>query len=253
MKEQTVTVELQNQVASVNLTRGVTNAINAEVVQALSLALDGQTADPEVRGVVLTSANNKFFSIGLDIPQLITFDESEFRVFYQAFNKLCIQMLTFPKPLVAAIPGHAIAGGCIISLVCDYRFIAEGRTLIGLNEIKLGIQVPFVADCMLRRLIGYRNARDVMNSGGFLEPEEALQLGMVDRIIPVEEVRSQSVEKVRALSADSLQAFALIKSSRVRAVECDIEDHLGDREDAFVQRWFSAEARERLQEAITKY
>lgn len=253
MDENTITIEHQNQVAIIKLNGGVTNAINGELVLALDSVLQRLAADHDVRGLVLTSANNKFFSIGLDIPQLITLDEKDFRSFYQAYNQLCLRLLTISKPLLAAITGHAIAGGCILGLVCDYRFIAEGRKLIGLNEIKLGVPVPYVADCMLRQLVGYRNARDMMNSGGFLEPDEALKLGLVDRIVPLEDLVSQSIAKVRALSADSLEAFALIKSSRVRAVEREITAQLSDREDAFIMRWYSHDARERLQDAIAKY
>jgi len=169
MNEEFVTIEHQNQVAILKLNQGVTNAINGDLVQALDSALKSQAADPAVRGMVLTSSNNKFFSIGLDIPNLFALDEKDFRSFYQSFNRMCLSMLTTSKPLVVGITGHAIAGGCILSLCCDYRFISEGRKLIGLNEIKLGVPVPYVADCILRKLIGHRLARDVMDSGGFLD------------------------------------------------------------------------------------
>ena len=253
MIEEFVTIEHHNQVAILMLNHGVTNAINGDLVLALDSALKSQTADPDVLGIVLTSSNKKFFSIGLDIPNLYALGENDFRSFYQSFNQMCLGILTTSKPVVAGIAGHAIAGGCILSLCCDYRFISEGRKLIGLNEIKLGVPVPYVADCVLRKLIGHRQARDVMDSGGFLEPEEAYRLGMVDRILPVEEVVSQSVEKARELSSDSLEAFALIKSSRVHALEREITAQLAEREDAFIKCWFSDDARVRLQEAISKY
>ncbi|TET97468.1 MAG: enoyl-CoA hydratase/isomerase family protein [Anaerolineales bacterium] len=253
MDEEFVTIEHQNQVAILKLNRGITNAINGDLVLALDSALKSQAADPDVLGMVLTSSNNKFFSIGLDIPNLFALGEKDFRSFYQSFNQMCLGMLTTSKPLVAGITGHAIAGGCILSLCCDYRFISEGRKLIGLNEIKLGVPVPYVADCILRKLIGYRNARDVMDSGGFLEPEEAQRLGVIDRILPIEEVVSQSIEKARELSSDSLEAFSLIKSSRVHAVEREIAAQLSEREDAFIKCWFSDDARVCLKDAISKY
>ncbi len=253
MNEEFVTIEHQNQVAILKLNHGVTNAISGDLVLALDSALKSQAADPDVLGLVLTSSNRKFFSIGLDLPNLFALGEKEFRSFYQSFNQMCLSMLTISKPLVAGIAGHAIAGGCILSLCCDYRFISEGRKLIGLNEIKLGVPVPYVADCILRKLIGHRLARDVMDSGGFLEPEEAQRLGMVDRILPVEEVVPQSIEKARELSSDSMDAFALIKSSRVHALEREISAQLAEREDAFIKCWFSDDARVRLQDAISKY
>ncbi|MCJ7567969.1 MAG: enoyl-CoA hydratase/isomerase family protein [Anaerolineales bacterium] len=253
MNEELITIEHQNQVAILRLNRGITNAIDGDLILALDSALKQQAANPDVCGLVLTSSNHKFFSIGLDIPNLFALGEDDFRAFYRSFNQMCLGMLTLSKPLVAGITGHAIAGGCILGLCCDYRFISEGRKLIGLNEIKLGVPVPYVADCILRRLIGYRNARDVMNSGGFLEPEEAYRLGMVDRILPSEELIFQSIEKATALAADSLEAFALIKSSRVRAIEREIVTHSSEREEAFIKCWYSEEARALLKDAISKY
>ena len=253
MNEEFVSIEHQNQIAILKLNREITNAINGDLILALDSALKSQTADPDVLGMVLTSSNRKFFSIGLDIPNLFALGEEDFRSFYQSYNQMCLGMLTTPKPLVAGIAGHAIAGGCILGLCCDYRFISEGHKLIGLNEIKLGVPVPYVADCILRKLIGHRLARDVMDSGGFLEPEEAYRLGMVDRILPVEEVVSQSVEKARELSSDSLEAFTLIKSSRVHALKREITAQLAEREEAFIKCWYSDDARVRLKEAISKY
>ncbi len=253
MNEEFVSIEHQNQIAILKLNREITNAINGDLVLALDSALKSQTADPDVLGMVLTSSNRKFFSIGLDIPNLFALGEEDFRSFYQSYNQMCLGMLTTPKPLVAGIAGHAIAGGCILGLCCDYRFISEGHKLIGLNEIKLGVPVPYVADCILRKLIGHRLARDVMDSGGFLEPEEAYRLGMVDRILPVEEVVSQSVEKARELSSDSLEAFTLIKSSRVHALKREITAQLAEREEAFIKCWYSDDARVHLMDAIAKY
>ena len=253
MSEEFVTIEHQNQVAILRLNQGVTNAINSDLVLALDSALKSQAADPDVLGMVLTSSNSKFFSIGLDIPNLFAFDEGDFRSFYQSFNQMCLGMLTTSKPLVAGITGHAIAGGCILGLCCDYRFISEGRKLIGLNEIKLGVPVPYVADCILRKLIGHRLARNVMDSGGFLEPEEAQRVGMVDRILPVGEVVPHSIEKARELSSDSMEAFALIKGSRVHALKREISAQLTERENAFIKCWFADDARVRLKEAISKY
>ncbi len=253
MNEDFISIEHQDRVAILKLNRGITNAIDGDLVLTLDSALKRQAADPDVLGLVLTSSNNKFFSIGLDIPSLFALGEGDFRSFYQSYNQMCLGMLTISKPLVAGITGHAIAGGCILGLCCDYRFISDGHKLIGLNEIKLCVPVPYVADCILRHLSGSRTARDVMDSGGFLEPEEAHRLGMIDRILPAEDVIPQAIEKARELAADSLEAFSLIKSSRVHAVEKEIAAQLSEREDAFIKCWFSDDARVQLKDAISKY
>ena len=80
--------------------------------------------DKNVRGIVLTSSNDKFFSIGLDIPHLFELTKKDFKIFYKAYNQVCIDLYTLLKPTIAAITGHAIAGGCVLALCCDYLLSA---------------------------------------------------------------------------------------------------------------------------------
>lgn len=130
-------VEHQDEVVLLKLNRGITNALNLQLVNQLAEHLQNVRANSDVHGLVLGSSNEKFFSIGFDIPELFELARKDFRVFYHAFNRVSMALYTLPKPTIAAITGHAIAGGCILALCCDYRFIAEGRKLMGLNEIKL--------------------------------------------------------------------------------------------------------------------
>jgi enoyl-CoA hydratase/carnithine racemase len=213
-----IQLEIDAGIATAKLNRGVTNALDLELLNALSDTLRRLQPDPDVHALVLASANDKFFSIGFDIPQLLKLPQEVFRVFYQTFNRTCMDLYTFPKPTVAAITGHAIAGGCILALCCDYRFIAQGRKLMGLNEIKLGVPVPYPADCILRHLIGVRNARDVLDSGEFYQPEQLHSIGLVDQILPPERVLSASIEMARTLGGLPQTAFAMIKRNRVETV-----------------------------------
>jgi enoyl-CoA hydratase/carnithine racemase len=246
-------VETRDQVAIVRLDRPVTNAINLQLVGELAETLEGVKQDSDVHSLVLGSSNDKFFSIGFDIPQLFDLTREDFRSFYEAFNRMCLDLYTLPKPTVAAITGHAIAGGCILALCCDYRFIAQGRKLMGLNEIKLGVPVPYVADCVLRHLVGVRNGRDIMDSGEFYGPEELSRMGVIDQAWPLEQVLPKAVEQAGLLGALTQQAFAMIKRNRVEVVEAQVLARLEEREQFFVERWYSDEARGRLREAMEKF
>jgi enoyl-CoA hydratase/carnithine racemase len=248
-----ISIEHRDNVAFVKLERGVTNAIHLQLVDELDQALQGIKRDANVRSLVLSSANDKFFSIGFDIPTLFQLSMEDFLGFYRAFNRVCLELYTFPKPTVVAVTGHAIAGGCILALCCDYRFIAEGHRLMGLNEIKLDVPVPYPADCILRDLVGVLAARDVMEGGEFYSPEDAFQMGMVDRVCPPEGVLSEAAEKAETLGALSQEAYALIKRNRVEQVENRIRARLEEKECHFVDRWYSEEARERLREAMKKF
>ena len=248
-----IRIEHHGEVAIVKLDRGVTNTIDLQLVEELSETLQGVTHDPGVRGLVLGSSNERFFSIGFDIPQLFGLARQDFKFFYQTFNRVCMDLYTLPKPTIAAITGHAIAGGCILALCCDYRFIAQGRKLMGLNEIRLGVPVPYLADCVLRHIVGVRYARDIMDIGEFYQPEESLQMGIVDQVLPLEQVLPKSIEKARLLGGSPQEAFAMIKRNRVERVEAQVLTRLEEKERFFVDRWYSDEARERLREAMEKF
>ena len=248
-----IDVVIRENVAIIKLSREVTNAINLKLIQELSDYLRTAKDDTNISGLVLTSANEKFFSIGFDIPALIKLEKKDFREFYQAFNKLCVDLYTFPKPIVAAITGHAVAGGCILTICCDYRFIAEGKKLMGLNEIKLGVPLPYPADCILRQIVDDRNVRRILYTGDFFPPEETIKMGLVDGVMPLEQVLPGSTEKVKAIESSSLDAFRMIKQNRTEKVEAQIRASLCDKEEAFIKSWYSDKTRAKLEAALDKF
>ncbi len=246
-------LEQQEGVALLELDRGVINALNLQVLQELNEALRGVRDDSQVCGLVLASANHKFFSIGFDLPELYPLPSQEFAAFFHTYNLLCLDLYTFPKPTVTAITGHATAGGCILALCTDYRFIAEGRRLMGMNEIKLGVPITYLVDCLLRQLLGERQARDLVYSGELYPPQEALQMGMVDRVFPPEEVVSAAVKKAKDLGKMPGDAFAADKRLRVRAIKTQVLSYLEEEERLFLEQWYSPEARQRLKDAVEKF
>ena len=246
-------LEQQDRVALVKLNRGVINAINQKVIGELGGALQRLKGDHAVRGLVLTSNNDKFFSIGFDLPEIYPLPQEEFGAFFRAFNLLCLDLYTFPKPTIAAITGHATAGGCILALCTDYRFIAEGRRLIGVNESKLGVPITYLADCLLRQLVGEHQAHEVVSSGELYPPEDAVEMGMVDQICSPEEVISAAVRKVRDLVMQSFDAFAADKDRRVRSTETQVRSHLDEEITLFLEQWYSPAARQRLGDALAQF
>jgi enoyl-CoA hydratase/carnithine racemase len=248
-----ITLDYQDKVMIVNLNRGVINALNLELVNRLSEVFRKAKNDPDVHGLVLGSSNEKFFCIGFDIPGLYELDREDFAGFFQAFNHMCLELYTLPKPTTAAITGHATAGGCILTLCCDYRLIAEGKKSMGLNEIKLGVPIPYLADCILRSIVGVRYARDIMESGDFYQPGQSLPMGLVDQVLPLVQVRSQAVEKVRLMGSMNQQAYALIKRNRVETIEAQFLACREEKQESFIQCWYSPQARQKLKEAAEKF
>jgi enoyl-CoA hydratase/carnithine racemase len=248
-----VNVKIQDKIAIIKLNNGVTNNLNLALVIEISNSLRKLKDDPFVTGVVLASENDKFFSIGFDIPKLYDAEMAEMKNFYQTFNQLCLNLYSFPKPTVAALTGHAIAGGCILAICCDYRFISDGKKLMGLNEIRLGVPVPFLADCVLRQVVGGRIARKIITSGKFYRPKESFRMGLVDMVLPLEKVLHQSIEKARSLAEMPQMAFGIIKRNQVEIIEEQVSGSLEEKEELFLDCWFSPDARKLLKRAMKKF
>jgi enoyl-CoA hydratase/carnithine racemase len=155
----TVISEIQQNIAVLTLNNGATNSISSALVKDLSEKL--VEIRNEVAGMILCGGS-KFFSIGLDLPSLLKCDRTEMSDFWYRFNYLILELYTISLPTVCVLSGHAVAGGNILALTCDYRFAGTDTKKIGLNEIKLGVPVPYLADIILRQIIGERSAKEMV-------------------------------------------------------------------------------------------
>ena len=209
--------------------------------------------NPEVLGLVLGSANDRFFSIGFVIPTLFDLPREDFGRFYKAFNELCLELYTFPKPVAAAVTGHATAGGFILTLACDYRICSQGHVLMGLNETKLGVPVPYFSALVLEAKVGKTNAESIIEEGEFFLPEEALKMGLVDDILESDEVMQSAIVAASDVTPDIMDTYRTIKSARTERIEATVQKALGEKTEAFLDRWYAPEVRENLKEAMKKY
>jgi len=250
---ETISVEHHGKVLFAKLNNGVTNALNPTVVGELKAVLKQVKTDAGIDGLVLGSSNEKFFSIGFDIPELIEMNSDDFRGFYRVFNQVCLDLFTLPKPTVAAIAGHAIAGGCILTMCCDYRFIAKGHKLMGLNEVKLGLPVPYLPDRLLHAIAGVCKAREIMESGKLYPSNEALEMGIVDKILPIENVVTTAIEHADMLGSLPRVGYEMIKQNRVEVIEEQVMVRQNEKEAYFIESWYSDEARKCLIEAMKKF
>ncbi|MEJ2219864.1 MAG: enoyl-CoA hydratase/isomerase family protein [Desulfobacterales bacterium] len=193
-----VSLEVHDAVAVLRLNNGVTNAISSELVDDLLESV--KQVKSEFNGMVL-AGGEKFFCIGLDLPALLQLDQPDMIEFYGRFEQAFFDLYTLPVPTACAINGHATAGGAIFAMSCDFRFVSSGRRLIGLNEVKIGVPVPYLADLMLRQIVGDRCATDMMFSGKFVEPEEAKKIGLVDDVFEPEDLEEKAIAKIAELAA----------------------------------------------------
>jgi enoyl-CoA hydratase len=133
-------IEWRDAVAEIGLNCGKANALNPQSLVAISRSLD-EAGERGARGVIL-AGYDRFFSAGLDLVTLYELDRPTMDAFIREFDRVMLQVFAFPRPVVAAINGHAVAGGCILALACDARLMPDHGGQIGLNEIRLGLPRP---------------------------------------------------------------------------------------------------------------
>jgi len=249
-KMTTVTVESHGKIALLRLTNRVTNAIGPALVADLSTALALIATD--FRGCVL-AGGTKFFSIGLDLPALVQLNRQEMSRFWDAFDQAVLDLYCLPLPTAAAINGHATAGGTILALSADYRLIAAGRKLMGLNEINIGVPVPFLAALLLRQIVGDRTARELQYKGDLIHPETAKSVGLVDDIGPEEKIEALALEAIGALADKPQKAFGLIKQNRTEAVCRQFESRRSEKKEEMLACWFQPAVQKLLKKAAEKF
>ena len=243
-------MESRGSVAIVRLQNGVTNALSPELLHDLSREIT--RAKNHFQGIVL-AGGAKFFCIGFDLPRLLTLDRTGMTQFLAEFNQVVLDLLTLPLPTACAIGGHAIAGGNILALACDYRFAGSGRKLMGLNEVRLGVPVPYLADLMLRQRVGDRAATELLFHGELVDLSEAEKIGLVDGVVPPEELEVHAVQEIAQLSALPRAAFAAIKANRVEALRSRFESCHQEKNEIFLDCWFSEPVRLLLTDAAKKF
>ena len=237
-------------VALLRLTNGVTNAIGAGLLIELEAAI--REVRERYQGLVL-AGNTKFFSIGLNLPELLTLDRDEIFDFWNKFEDLVLGLYTLPIPTAGALAGHAIAGGAILALTCDYRFMAEGKRRIALNEVKIGIPVPYLAHLLLQQIVPKRVAVEMEFAGIFLGPDDAKAAGLADEVCAEETVEARALEKICELATMPRPAFTFTKQHRIRWIPSQFRAIRQDMNRAFMDCWFMPSTQALLKEAAQKF
>src|SRR5437016_8801697 len=168
----------------IHMARAKANAINSESVADLREAIGTAAADSSVRGAVLASAVPGIFSAGFDAREIFPYGAAEIKTFFGAFTELCHAMLDLPKPLGAAIEGHAMAGGAILALACDLRVMGEGQYGFALNEINLGLVLSQGILQMAVAAMGAGPARELFLEGATIGPPRCMEIGLATELVP---------------------------------------------------------------------
>ncbi len=186
------------------------NAIDLEMVQALHRNLDALLEEPDLTAIVLTGAGEKAFAAGADIAQL---KERKARDALAAINSSLFKRVEdFPVPVIAAIRGWCLGGGCELAIACDLR-VAGASARLGQPEVSLGIIPAAGATYRLPRLVGLGRARELVYTGRIVDAAEAERIGLVNRVVPDEEVLDAALALAREIAHNGPLAVRLAKAS----------------------------------------
>jgi enoyl-CoA hydratase/carnithine racemase len=231
-------------VRELRLDRPPVNALSPELIVALREAI--QCADRDgARAIVLSGAPGRF-SGGLDVPLLLGLDRPAMAALWRDFYALLRTIATSPIPIAAAITGHAPAGGTVLPLFCDWRVMAEGDYKIGLNEAQVGIPIPPVIWSGARRLLGVRIAEQLAVSGVLLTSREALAVGLVDEVVPLDDVAPRATAWCEQLLTLPPQAMAgtrrLARADLVEVFQANLKLEI----ENVIAAWWSTETQATL-------
>lgn len=232
--------------AVLTLSRGKVNALNGTVVDQLRESFKSLEFEPDIRSIILTSSG-KFFSFGFDIPEFVSFTKEQFTEYLINFSDFYTYLFLYPKPVVAALNGHTIAGGCMLSLACDYRIMVGGSAKISLNEIGFGSSVFAGSTEMLRFWVGNANATKVLFSGAMYPAEEARDLGLVQEVAAEGDLMNAARDAASGFASKPPAAFASIKWLLRKPVADDMKRRELESIREFVTIWYSKTTWENLQ------
>ncbi len=228
-----IRVDVQDRLAIVTINRPeVRNALNSDVVRELTAAFERLARDPQVGAIILTGAGDKAFVAGADIKEMVGKSGLEMQAFSELGRRLGDAMERCPKPILAAINGYALGGGCEIAMACDLRLASENAK-IGQAEINIGIIPGFGGSQRLPRLVGSGWAAQMVFTGEAVDAATAERIGLVNRVVPADRLLEEARSLARKMLEKSPVALSLAKACLRVAQEMPLPQGLSYEAAAF--------------------
>jgi enoyl-CoA hydratase/carnithine racemase len=244
----TVRVETKGGAAVLRLDKGRGNAIDEPLVGDLLQAARDLGADHSVRGVLLVSAHPKVFCPGLDLVTLTELDRASMERFMLRFAEMVWALYGLPKPMVAGVNGHAVAGGCIIALTADHRVLRRGGAQIGLNEVRVGVPLPWSVSELLRASVPPNALSQVALLGRNFADDEAVRVGLADELADAAGFEDHCLLRLEEFLEKDSYAVATTKAALRNDVLERMKAQERERIGGWLDGWFSEPTRARMRE-----
>jgi enoyl-CoA hydratase len=246
-----VNTELKDKIAIITINRPeALNALNSQVLEDLDAAFEALDLSV-VRAVVLTGAGEKSFVAGADIGEMSTLTKAEGEAFGKKGNDVFRKIEQFPIPVIAAINGFALGGGCEISMSCDIRICSE-NAVFGQPEVGLGITPGFGGTQRLARLIGAGMAKQLIYTAKNIKADEAYRIGLVNAVYPQEELLAAAEKMAGQIAANAPIAVRACKKAINDGLQTDIDNALVIEEKLFGSCFESYDQKEGMANFLRK-
>jgi enoyl-CoA hydratase len=231
------------------LAHGKVSAMDIELGEALAVEMK-DAMDPSVKAVIITGTGSSF-SAGVDLFRLIKDGPDYGRRFVPVLDQFLRAVLTMPKPVVAAINGHAIAGGCILAAACDHRIMTEGNGRIGIPELAVGVPFPALPLQIIASRLTDGHLRDLVFSGRTVQVDEARTMGLIEEKCPMGMLLDRANEVAQKLAAIPAGAFALTKEAFYTPI-LDRARQLADLNSRVSEAWLQQETYDTIKAYLDK-
>jgi enoyl-CoA hydratase/carnithine racemase len=219
-----VRLEVEDGIGTIRLDRPKMNALNVQVQEEIREAAAEATARTDVKAVIVYGGE-RVFAAGADIKEMQTMSYTDMVERSAPLMSSITSVARIPKPVIAAITGYALGGGCELALACDFRVVADDAKL-GQPEILLGIIPGAGGTQRLSRLVGASRAKEIIFSGRFVDAQEALSIGLADRVVPAADVYTAAREWAGSFVGAASYAVRAAKEAIDRGLEVDLESGL---------------------------
>lgn len=238
---------MHDDIVTLRLAHGKASALDVELFEAFGRELE---AAADARALVLTGTGS-IFSAGVDLFRITDGGDEYVRRFVPMLNDFVRRLFTFPRPVVAAANGHAIAGGGVMVLACDYRLMAEGKGRIGMPELLVGVPLPAAVLEAVRFAVSRERVQSVLFTGRTFSPAEALAAGLVDEVAEPDALLPRAREVAAQLASLPSDVFRMTKE-RLRADALARMDGAAEYDAWALGRWRAADTHDRIRDYLAR-
>ena len=245
-------LELIENVAVLRLEAGKANAMRPEFLVGLNRLLDEFEASGAM-AVVLTGYDTHFCA-GLDLVSLAGYDAKQMNDFMEQLDQTMLRLLSCPKPVIAAMNGHAVAGGCLLAMMADFRILADSKIKCGLNESQLGLSIPLIGRETLEFQLSPESIRTVIEDGNLYLPAKALEMGLVDSVVSPETVLDRALLHGQKLAQEPAEGLTRERrDGRQRALQRLSPSVMDQARQSWLEEWFSETTQEKVSAFATEF